>query len=71
MIQEEAVVAWLKQYPGNSMEVLGEVTKESSVGVSQCPDRDSKRVPPEYESRALPLHQPAEFNPLNSCGYYI
>jgi hypothetical protein len=25
---------------------------------SQCPDRDSKRAPPKYNSRALPLDQP-------------
>jgi hypothetical protein len=31
---------------------------------SQCPKQNSNRTPPEYKSKALPLHNPALYNLL-------
>lgn len=41
-------------------EGLRRTTKVFSLDI-RCPGRDSNRAPPEYESRRLPLHQPARF----------
>lgn len=50
----------IKYYQRIYMESLSKTTKILSDN-SRCLDRDSRQEPPEYESRPLPLRQPAGF----------
>jgi hypothetical protein len=61
-------MAQSRQHPGICLGTLRTTTEDLSQG-RRCCGRDSNRAPPEYESRALPLCQPARCNTFHGCAH--
>jgi hypothetical protein len=58
---EKAALSLLRYYPGIFLKGLKKKNENLSE-CSLCSDRDSNRVPPEYESGALPLQETVTVN---------
>jgi hypothetical protein len=71
IIQEEAVVAWLRQYPRNRSEGPGEITKESSIGAVHVPVEIQSEYVPNTNLERYRYTSQLNINTLDGSGYYI
>jgi hypothetical protein len=62
-IWKESVVAYSKQYPIICLEGLRKPTR-NLIQDNLCPSRNLNQAYTEYNSRALPLDQPARYHEI-------